>query len=120
MKKYVSCGVWAMLASVLSAQPPPPKHLEVARDFVKHLSLGDTDYRHKDPVIRWKGVDGATRNEARTDCSGFLDALLAYSYGLTRDDFKKWTGKPRPVANTYYELIDQVKGLKKVAKVKDI
>jgi hypothetical protein len=65
-------------------------------------------------------VDGATKHEARTDCSGFLDALLTHSYGLTRDDFKKWTGRTHPLANTYYEVIGKEKGFVKVATVKDI
>jgi hypothetical protein len=120
MIHVLAVGSWLIVPSLAVAQPSGPKHLEAARDFVKNLSLGDTDYRHKDTVVRWKGFDGATRNEARTDCSGFIDELLAHTYGLTRDDFKNWTGRPRPLANTYYEVIDQGKRFTKVVKVAEI
>jgi hypothetical protein len=106
--------------AALLAQRALPKHLEEAQELVKHLGLTETEYRHKDTVVRWKGLDGAIRYEARTDCSGFIDALLEHSYGLTRADFKKWTGRARPLANTYYAVIDQGKGFTKVDKVQDI
>jgi hypothetical protein len=102
------------------AQEKAPRHLEEAREFIQHLSLERTEYRHRDTVVRWKGTDGAKYHEARTDCSGFLDALLAHAYGLTRADFKKWTGRARPLAATYYGLIEQGKGFTRVAKVADV
>ena len=102
------------------AQEITPKHLELAVDFVHNLSSADTEYRHKNTFVHWKGVNGAEKNEARTDCSGFLDALLGQTYGLTRDDFQKWSGKARPLARTYYDLIHEGKGFANIQAVQDI
>lgn len=113
------CAVYLAAGAVI-AQQTAPKHLEQAREFVRHLSPLQTEYCHHDTVVRWAVVDGADQNEARTDCSGFLDALLARAYGLTRDDFRRWTGRGRPVANTYYDLIRQRKGLTLVKSVDEV
>jgi hypothetical protein len=114
------CCISLVAIDAAQAQRNMPKHLDLARDFVKNLAPAATEYRHKDTVVRWRGVDGAPSNEARTDCSGFLDALLERAYGLTRDDFKKWTGRARPLANTYHAVIEQGKGFIKIASVKEV
>src|SRR5438309_6003868 len=100
--RVVLCGALCLLmVAAAFAQRGLPKHLEEAQELVKHLALTETEYRHKDTVVRWKGVDDAKHYEVRTDCSGFIDALLEHCYGLTRADFKRWTGRARPLANTY-------------------
>jgi hypothetical protein len=114
------CSACLLMPAAAPAQQKAPAHLEAARAFVQELSLDQTEYRHRNTVVRWKGIDGATGNEARTDCSGFLDALLQRTYGLTREDLKKWTGRARPLARTYYDVIEQGKGFTQVARVTDV
>ena len=56
-----------------------PKHLEDAKNLLKHLSLKHTSYRHGPSQIAWTG-----RRQSHADCSGFLDALLMHRAGTTQ------------------------------------
>jgi hypothetical protein len=97
-----------------------PAHLEVAVAFAKHIRADETSYRHKDAVVKWKGIDGATVNECHTDCSGFINALWERTYNLTEDDFKDWLGTHRPVAKSYYQGIIDKKRLQVISRVRDL
>jgi len=96
-----------------------PKHLEAARELVKNLKLEDSSYNHGDPVVSWKGDDGATKYELHTDCSGFIDALLMHSYGYDRKALKKWLGKNRPTADSYHDKIVDETGFAHIEKLAD-
>ena len=93
-----------------------PKHFLEAELLVTKVTLEDTDYEHGKPRVEWKGVEGATKFSSHTDCSGLMDALLEHSYGYTRDDFKKWFGKPRPTAELYHEKIVEKTGFQRLLK----
>src|SRR5437588_13080514 len=82
-------------------------HLDWARLLVTELQPENTSYQHKQGFIKWKGDNGAEFAESRTDCSGFLNALVERSYGLTPNDFERWLGKRRPLASEYHDAIVQ-------------
>lgn|SRR5262249_50448980 len=88
--------------------------------LVREVKPADTSYRHQDSVVTWKGVDGAEAYLSHTDCSGLINALLAQSEGLTRDDFKSWLGKSRPVASTYHAAITMQNGFRRIEGIGEI
>jgi len=108
MKILVLLG--APLAFLLVTAPAdssnnPPPHLQAAEDIARHIAPEDNDYVYKDIYVHWKGVDGATRFENHSDCSGFLDLLLEHSYGITPKQLKQWTGHTRPTAAAWYDAV---------------
>jgi hypothetical protein len=88
--------------------------------LARKVKPADTSYRHQDSVVTWRGVNGAEDYVSHTDCSGLINALLAQSYGLTREDFKRWLGKPRPFASTYHEAITAQNGFRRIERVGEI
>src|SRR5436853_5356390 len=97
-----------LLAVVGTAQRAINKnHLDWARLLVTEVQPENTSYQHKQGFIKWKGDNGAEFAESRTDCSGFLNALVERSYGLTPNDFERWLGKRRPLASEYHDAIVQ-------------
>jgi hypothetical protein len=114
-----SLAATLLLASLLGATDLPPKHLRDAQALVAEIQPADNDYEHKQCFIKWKGIDGATRYENRTDCSDFLDLLLQHSYGITDDQLKTWTGHRRPLAEHWHDAILKASGLKQIAKLQD-
>jgi hypothetical protein len=82
--------------------------------LVQNLTSSDTDYQHTNGVVTWAGEHGATKYESRTDCSGFISALLTQTYGLSREEFGKWLGKTRPLAVSFYEAIALQRGFTRV------
>jgi hypothetical protein len=104
--RFLALNVLLFLASMSMAErPASPKHLDWALKLLKDLPAQRTSYRHKNSLVKWKGVDGAKENESYTDCSGFLNALFEQSYGLSEKALKKWLGTARPLAKTYYQAI---------------
>lgn len=94
--------------------------LEAARALVRELRPEDTSYQHKHGVVKWKGENGADEYESRTDCSGFLNALLERAYGLTPDEFDSWLGKRRPLAVEYFEAIRQQRNFRQITSERDV
>ena len=56
---------------------------------------------------------------SKADCSGFINRLIQKSYNLTDDDFKRWFGRARPYASTYYKIINQGIGFQKITNIHD-
>ena len=106
--------------TVRAAEPvSEPKHLQEAQVLVRGLKLEDTHYNHGEPDVQWKGVNGATKFVSHTDCSGFVNSLLIHTYDYKCDDFRKWFGKNRPMADNYHDAIAQQKGFAQVLEFKD-
>lgn len=112
----------AVAAGWQATRKPVGNHAPLywAELLVREVKPADTSYRHQDSVVTWKGVDGAEAYVSHTDCSGLINALLARSYGLTRDDFKRWLGKPRPLASTYHEAITAQNGFRHIERAGEI
>jgi hypothetical protein len=121
MSRILSCLCGIVLPLVLVASEPaaPPKHLADAVNLLKTLSADNTSYRHKDTVVKWS--DGAGQGECHTDCSGFLNSLIEHSYPQhDTDSLKRWLGKARPTADSYYEAIKAKRGFSRITEIADI
>jgi hypothetical protein len=57
--------------------------------------------------------------EAHADCSGFVDALLQYSYGYDEAQLKAWFGSKRPTAARYHDQIVNQNGFTTIPQIKD-
>jgi hypothetical protein len=105
----------AQSPTIIQTASGEPKHLEVAEQLVLHLDLGNTDYSHGSPRVSF-----TSPCESHADCSGFADALLQYSYGFDKKEFRKLFGSGRPSAARYYEAIENQRGFTSVPHVRDI
>ncbi len=92
-----------------------PKHLAIAQSLVEHLDLQHTSYEHGAGSVSFTAPF-----ESHTDCSGFADALLAYSYGYDKDQFRSRFGSGRPTAKRYHDAIAEEKGFKLIEHVQDM
>lgn len=110
-----------VLAGTTTAQRNVQKTpLDWARVLVRELQPRDTSYQHHQDFVKWKGENGAEGYESRTDCSGFLNALLERAYGLTPDDFENLFGNRRPLAVEYFEAILQQKNFRQIKLERDV
>jgi hypothetical protein len=114
--------VVAGLASVFPAArlfAAEPAHLASARQLLQALWPEQTNYQHNQGTVIWPG-DAGSSPECRTDCSGFIDALLKHTYGLKSADLRKWFGKGRPLAKDYYAAIAEEKGFRRVPVISQL
>ena len=102
--------------SVVASHTP----LEWAQILVRNISLADTSYQHKQGVVTWAGVNGASRYVSQTDCSGFINMLLEQTYGLTTNDFERFFGTKRPLAKTYYDAVISQNKFKQIRLISDV
>ena len=100
-------------ADTLRAAEPAPAHLAGAIELLRALSPEQTDYQHKQGTVIWPG-DPAGTPQCRTDCSGFIDALLKHAYGLKSAQLKEWFGTGRPLAKHYYATIAAEHGFRRI------
>jgi hypothetical protein len=73
----------------------------LAEFLVANVDLSNTNYEHGAGTVKFTAPC-----ESHTDCSGFIDALLNQSYGIDKDQFKKWLGSNRPTAHRYNYAIE--------------
>ncbi|GAB4215778.1 MAG: hypothetical protein OHK0012_16660 [Synechococcales cyanobacterium] len=94
-----------------------PSHLGAAQEIATAILPANTTYQHHPDIVTWAGVNGATTYVSKTDCSGFLTALFAHTYGLTADTFRTWLGQGSPQAKTYYDGIVAKNGFTPIALI---
>ncbi|HEY2760673.1 MAG TPA: hypothetical protein VGI75_08015 [Pirellulales bacterium] len=92
-----------------------PKHLAVAQQLVAHLDLSNTNYQHGTPSVSFTAP-----YESHADCSGFVDALLEYSYGIDKDVFRTTFGSGRPTAARYHDAIIDQKSFQRIEHVQNL
>ncbi len=109
---------FAAAASAFAAEPAPA-HLAGAIELLRALSPDQSDYQHKQGTVVWPG-DPAGAPQCRTDCSGFIDALLKHIYGLKSAQLKEWFGTGRPVAKDYYAVIAAEHGFRRIPLVSQV
>lgn len=105
----------SLRAFVVADEKDVPRHLTDARDLVRNLDLKHTSYEHGKADVIWTGVC-----ESHTDCSGFLDALLAHRYGYDSDDFKKWFDSHRPSARRFHDAIVEQRGFSEIKELSHV
>ncbi len=93
-----------------------PAHLIAAEKIATEINQADNAYSYTDPFIKWKGYEGATKYENRTDCSEFFNLLIRHSYRVSGERLKEITGRERPTARVWYNAIEagKAEGLLKV------
>lgn len=114
--------VFAGLASIFSSGrllAAEPAHLASARQLLQAMWPEQTNYQHNQGTVIWPGDAGGSP-ECRTDCSGFIDALLKHTYGLKSADLRQWFGKARPLAKDYYAAIAVEKGFRRVPVITQV
>jgi hypothetical protein len=111
-----TCG---LVLLCLAATADKPRHVRDADALIDGISSDHNVYEHKGCFIKWKGIDGATDYENRTDCSDFLALLFEHSYGITTEQLKKWTGHERPYAHHWHDGIAASKGFTQIGKLAD-
>ncbi|HYE61640.1 MAG TPA: hypothetical protein VD997_06565 [Phycisphaerales bacterium] len=92
-----------------------PRHVEAARGLLAAMTPEKMEYRHRPSVV----VFEVGREECRTDCSGFITAVLRHSYGLSDEDVRRWLKSKRPVARTYARATREGQGFSRVEKVEE-
>ena len=107
------------LVYLCAVSPSRPKHLTDAETLVANILPANNVYMHKDCFIKWKGEEGATRYENRSDCSDFLALLVEHSYNVTPDQLHDWTGERRPYAGHWHDAIVAGKGFSQIKKLSD-
>jgi len=84
----------------------------------QNINPSNTKYQHKDNVVSW-GDDG-NNLQCYTDCSGFINALIAKSFNWKDDDFKAQFGYRRMFAYHYYDAISSGNHFQQVKNINDI
>jgi hypothetical protein len=98
-----------------SSRPP---HLQAALDLLAAVEPSDTNYQHHDGVVHFPG-EGSARAECRTDCSGFVDAVIKHAYGLKSAQLSDWLDAKRPLAKHYHEAIAAKHGFGRIPVLQD-
>jgi hypothetical protein len=106
-------AIWAPAAAAQDASIR--QHVQSAEQLVRALDLAHTNYEHGAGNIVWSGIV-----ESHTDCSGFIDLLLAHDDGYTPDDFKRWFGSRRPTASRYHDAIVEGRGFIALATIAEL
>ncbi|MBP9095844.1 MAG: hypothetical protein KBG21_04490 [Ignavibacteria bacterium] len=86
----------------------------------KNITADNTYYTHKSPIVKWKGVNGASDYECKTDCSGLINQLIKQAYNIDDSAFNKWMKKKkRAYAKDYYNQIKKGNGFQGFTNIKD-
>ncbi len=88
--------------------------------LVQNIKPADTNYQHNEISVTWAGQAGANAYTSRTDCSGFIIALLSQSYGLSAASYQGWLKSSRPLAETFYRAITTQHGFKDIEEVSEV
>jgi hypothetical protein len=113
------CVAASVALSVASEEQIPP-HLQQAMLIAHQIDADHNEYAHKGCFIKWKGEDGATIYENRSDCSDFLDLLLEHTYHFTPQQMKGWTGHERPYATNWYDIVHTGNGFNVISEAESI
>jgi hypothetical protein len=96
----------ALARQAAAEQPVPPQVREAAR-LVRSVSAATSDYQHAVGPVVWPGDETGSPATCHTDCSGFLNALLKHSYGLTDEQLSADLNAKRPLAKHYFAAIEE-------------
>jgi hypothetical protein len=97
-----------------------PPHLQAAIDLLSAIQPADTNYQHKESVVHFPDDPGSDHAECRTDCSGFLDAVIKRAYGITSAQLSQWLDAKRPFAKHYHAAIAAERGFAAIPTLEDV
>ena len=106
--------VAAGLARQAAADQPAPPHVREAARLVRSVSAATSNYQHGVGPVVWPGEESGRPAACHTDCSGFLNALLKHSYGLTDEQLSPELNAKRPLAKHYFTAIEQHHGFQAI------
>lgn len=81
----------------------------------EHVGASTTYYRHKDNLVTWGGPW-----QCFADCSGFVNALIEYTYHLDSAAFKDLFGHRRMYAYHYADAIRAGKHFQQIRNIGDV
>jgi hypothetical protein len=119
MRKQMNLLITIALLGSMGATTTQPRHLTDAETLIENISPQNNIYEHKGCFVKWKGEDGATKYENRSDCSDFLALLVEHSYAVTPQQMKQWTGHTRPYANHWHDAIISESGFEHITRLTD-
>ncbi len=89
-----------------------------AQKLQQNVNPQNTAYKHKDNIVSW-GDDGSPL-QCYTDCSGFINALMAKTFNWKEDDIKAEWGHKRMFAYHYYDAIVSGNHFRQIKSISDI
>jgi hypothetical protein len=102
------------------SQADEPRHLKDAVKLVRAIDVQHTEYRHQDPLVRWPNANGGQIAECRTDCSGFMNALIEHTYHVGSADLAAWLGRERPRATEYFKAVEAKNHFRPLSNIREI
>ncbi|MGZ3763330.1 MAG: hypothetical protein ACXVA2_01650 [Mucilaginibacter sp.] len=88
------------LARAQHTTDQPNTLLYWAQKLQQNITPQNTAYKHKDNIVSWG--DDSNPLQCYSDCSGFINALIAKTFNWKEDDFKAAWGHKRMFAYHYY------------------
>ncbi len=101
---------------VVAEQPAPPQVREAVR-LVRGVSASTSEYQHAIGPVVWPGEESGKRAACRTDCSGFINALLKHTYQFSDEQLSAMLQARRPLAKHYYAAIAAAHGFQAIASL---
>ena len=111
----LSATLFSSASSRAAQDANDAQHVAAAQQLVRKLDLANTDYAHGQGSVTWDGTVAS-----HTDCSGFIDHLLMHVDGYSPDDFMRWFGTRRPIADRYHDAIVKGRGFTALQSVADL
>lgn len=100
------------------AQAPIPPHLRDAMQLCKAVSSETSNYQHKAGPVAFPGDPGVNGVTCRTDCSGFMNALLKHAYDFSDEQLSAMFHARRPLAKHYFTAIEAQHGFQTIDSLK--
>ncbi|HZX59818.1 MAG TPA: hypothetical protein VFE54_13870 [Mucilaginibacter sp.] len=117
----IAATIACVLANHGLAQRPATQSnslLYWAQKLQQNVNPQNTAYQHKDNMVSW-GDDGNPLH-CYTDCSGFVNALMAKTFNWKESDFKAEWGHKRMFAYHYYDAIVSGNHFRQIKSIRDI
>ena len=111
----------ACLGLTALAQEEVPKHLQIARDIVANVKPENNTYSNKPRYIRFPGDLFTSEYTVRTDCTGFVEAVLYKAFDMRPKfsaHYSTYYGGYSPVG--WVDGIDKGETFDKIEHVQDM
>jgi hypothetical protein len=116
----------APIAPTLPSNPGQPTSsvtlspLYWAELLVANVRPEHNGYNHSPMTVTWAGIDGASRYENRSDCSGFATHVIKQALDLGDSQIQDWFGSKKPTAARFHDAVAAGRNFTEVTNVKNI